>query len=68
MDGYGGGSSFVKSLLHYSLERREVSVLREQPAQWHIKPKASPDGKYLAFGLMIFSGNVWMIDDFVPSE
>ena len=22
----------------------------------------------LSVGLMIFSGNVWMIDDFVPSE
>ncbi len=68
MDGRRGGSAVMKSLLHYSLERREVSVLRDQPAQWHITPKASPDGKYLAFGLMIFSGNVWMIDDFVPSE
>jgi Tol biopolymer transport system component len=68
MDGYRRGSPLMKSLLHYSLEKREVSVLRDQPAQWHIRPKASPDGKYLAFGLMIFSGNVWMIDDFVSSE
>jgi Tol biopolymer transport system component len=68
MDGYRGASPLMKSLLHYSLERREVSVLRDQPAQWHVRPTASPDGKYLAFGLMIFSGNVWMIDDFVSSE
>ena len=68
MDGYRGDSPLMKSLLHYSLETREVSVLRNQPAQWHVRPKASPDGKYLAFGLMIFSGNVWMIDDFVSSE
>ena len=68
MDGRRAGSLLMKSLLHYSLETREVSVLRSQPAQWHVQPKASPDGEYLAFGLMIFSGNVWMIDDFVSSE
>ena len=53
---------------HHNMETREVSVLRDQPAQWHVLPKASPDGKYLAFGLMVFSGNVWMIDDFVSNE
>ncbi len=68
MDGYRGDSPLMKSLLHYSLETREVSVLRDEPAQWHVRPKASPDGKYLAFGLMVFSGNVWMIDDFASAK
>lgn len=63
MDGYASSAMFRKSLIYTSMETGEVIEIRREPNQWHILPKASPDGKYLAFGLMIFSGNVWMIED-----
>jgi hypothetical protein len=63
MDGTDDGRSFKKSLIYYSPGRREAAVLREAPSQWHVVPKTSPDGKQLAFGLMIFSGNAWMIEN-----
>jgi len=36
---------------------------QREPNQWHVRPKISPDGRFLAFGLMVFSGNAWMIQD-----
>ena len=54
-----------KSLLRVSLDASpEVEVLRHRRNVWHVKPEASPDGRYLAFAAMTFSANVWMIEDF----
>jgi len=27
-------------------------------------PEASPDGRYLAYGVITFSANAWMLEDF----
>lgn len=62
VDGYRGKSPFLKLLMHYSLTDREISVLRDTPSEWHVHPRASPDGRFLAFSAMRFSGNVWMIE------
>lgn len=62
MDGYRGDWPLLKLLLFYSIEDRSVHVLRDTPSEWHVHPKASPDGKYLAFSAMRFSGNVWMLE------
>ena len=51
-----------KGLLYVSLETEEVRVLRQEPNQWHVRPSISPDGHWVAFGLMVFSGNAWMIE------
>lgn len=63
MDANSGSSIFRKNLVHVPLDSDEVHVLRRAPNQWHVMPKVSPDGRYLAFGLMVFSGNAWMIQD-----
>ena len=63
MDGNPRSSFFRKSLVYVPLDSDEVHVLRREPNQWHVSPKVSPDGRYLAFGLMVFSGNAWMIQD-----
>ncbi len=63
MDGNIGNRRFKKSLIYYSPSDREAVMLRSVPNQWHVRPKSSPDGNYLAFGLMLFSGNVWMIEN-----
>ena len=63
MDGTANNRLFKKSLIYYSPESREASVLRAATSQWHLVPQTSPDGKHLAFALMIFSGNVWMIEN-----
>jgi Tol biopolymer transport system component len=63
MDGNDNDRTFKKALIHYSLEDRAGTVLRERPSQWHVTPKSSPDGRHLAFGLMVYSGNAWMIEN-----
>jgi len=63
MDASASSSIFRKSLVFVPLDSNEVHVLRREPNQWHVRPKVSPDGRYLAFGLMVFSGNAWMIQD-----
>ena len=40
------------------------TVLRDKQNEWHVRPVASPDGRYLAFASMIFDSNVWMIENF----
>ncbi len=64
MDGTGPSAISPKSLIYVSTETGEAIELRREPNQWHFLPKASPDGNYLAFGLTVFSGNVWMIEEF----
>jgi hypothetical protein len=39
-------------------------VLRQLPNVWHVFPKASPDGRYLAFSAMPFQGNAWLLTGF----
>ncbi len=64
IDGNRLGSRFLrKGLLHVTLDG-EVHLLRQRPNEWHIYPVPSPDGRYLAFGVMVFSGNSWMMEDF----
>ena len=59
------GRSFRKQLVYVQLgDEMEVHVLRRRKEQWHIRPWASPDGRYLAFGVVTFSANAWMLEDF----
>ena len=48
------------SLLHISLDGR-VGFLYKSPKDAEL-PKASPDGRYLAFGAVQSSSNVWLIE------
>lgn len=41
-----------------------VSVLRHKANHWHVYPTASPDGRHLAFALMILESNAWMVEGF----
>jgi hypothetical protein len=41
-----------------------VRILRHQPNNWHLYPTASPDGRRLAFGLMVLESNAWMVEGF----
>lgn len=63
MDGTANNRLFKKSLIYYSPETRDAIVIRDEASQWHVAPAASPDGTKLAFSLMIFSGNAWMIEN-----
>lgn len=63
MDAWIGNGYRMKSLVHVSLETEEVTLLRDVPNQWHIRPVVSPDGEKIAVGVMEFSGNVWMIEN-----
>ncbi len=58
-----GTQRLKKDLLNVSLETDEVHLLRREPNQWHVHPSISPDGLRVAFGLMVFSGNAWMIEE-----
>ena len=59
------GRSFRKQLVYVRLgEEIEVHLLRRRKEQWHIEPVASPDGRYLAYGVVTFSANAWMLEDF----
>jgi len=42
----------------------QTTLLRERPNEWHVFPQASPDGRYLAFGLMPFHGNAVLLQNF----
>lgn len=62
-----GGSLFStnfaptgSSLLHISLDGK-VALLYKSPKDADL-PKASPDGRYLAFGAVESSSNVWVIE------
>lgn len=63
LDATIGNGGRMTALVHFSPESGETMVLRDVPHQWHVRPNASPDGKHLAVGLMIFSGNAWMIEN-----
>ncbi len=63
VDGRSLKHASYPALLHVDLEGR-VTVLREQAHEWHLMPVPSPDGRYLAFAVMAFHGNVWMIENF----
>ena len=60
-----GGRKFWKQLVYVRLgEDVEVHVLRTGKAQWHVQPNLSPDGRYLAYGVVTFSANAWTIEGF----
>ena len=61
IDSWVGNGSRMKSLVYVSLANGEATVLRDEPNQWHLVPVISPDGGKIAFGVMKFSGNAWMI-------
>lgn len=63
MDANPSAILFRKGLVYVPLDSDEIYVLRHEPNQWHVQPKVSPDGRQLAFSLMIFSGNAWMIEN-----
>ena len=42
----------------------QATVLRERPNEWHVLPQASPDGRYLAFAVMPFHGNAFLLENF----
>lgn len=54
---------YKKALLNVTLDG-EVHVLRQKANEWHIFPVPSPDGRFLAFGVVVFSGNVMMLEGF----
>ncbi|MEE8606084.1 MAG: hypothetical protein V3S55_00640, partial [Nitrospiraceae bacterium] len=60
--GYARRVSYT-AIIHVDMEGT-VTLLRQNPNEWHVMPKLSPDGRYLAFVVMPFHGNVWMIEDF----
>ena len=41
-----------------------VSVLRQKEYEWHASPVPSRDGRRLAFAVMPFHGNVWVLENF----
>jgi Tol biopolymer transport system component len=64
MDGNPSSTTmFRKGLVYVPLDSDEIYMLRSEPNQWHVLPKVSPDGSQLAFTLMVFSGNAWMIEN-----
>ena len=63
IDGSSSSYIFRKALVYFSIETGEAVEIRRVPNQWHVRPQVSPDGKHIAFGLMVFSGNAWMIEN-----
>ncbi len=51
------------ALLRVDREGRAY-VLRQQPSEWHVHPKPSPNGRFVAFASMSFHGNAWLIQGF----
>jgi len=58
-----GDGARMKSLVYVSVANGDVSMLRDAPNQWHLYPIVSPDGQKIAFGVMKFTGNAWMIEN-----
>jgi len=42
----------------------EVALLRQRTNEWIVWPHASSDGRYIAYGAMVFDSNAWMIEGF----
>jgi serine/threonine protein kinase/Tol biopolymer transport system component len=64
-----GKSFFVTNLLPESFNMIRVSLsgkvrllLSNPQRQWMIRPRASPDGKYLAYEAQTSDSNVWLIE------
>jgi serine/threonine protein kinase len=64
-----GKSFFVTNLLPESFNMIRVSLsgkvqllLSNPQRQWMIRPRASPDGKYLAYEAQTSESNVWLIE------
>jgi Tol biopolymer transport system component len=63
LDAYTGNEPRMKSIVFVDVASEEVVILRDEPNQWHVRTYVSPDGEKVAFGLMKFSGNAWMIEN-----
>lgn len=63
MDAQRGSSFYRKALVYVPLDSDEVHILRRDPNEWHVRPSTSPDGRELAFSLMNFAGNAWMVEN-----
>jgi hypothetical protein len=48
------------TLLYVDLDGHATPLL-QQKNEWYIYPKASPDGRHLAFTTMRLESNAWMI-------
>jgi hypothetical protein len=42
----------------------QITMLRDRPNEWHVFPRVSPNGRHLAFSVMPFHGNAWLLEDF----
>ena len=49
------------ALLHVDRDGT-VDVLRDQEARFFINPRPSPDGRYLAYGVITWEANVWLFE------
>ena len=62
---FDGGRAFGKQLVYVQLgEETKVHLLGRGKAQWFVHLEASPDGRYLAYGIVTFSANAWMLENF----
>ena len=64
LDGAPLGSTVFKMELHHMTLEGEVHVLRRRTNEWNVLPVPSPDGRYLAFAAMVFSGNAMLLEGF----
>jgi hypothetical protein len=63
LDARLGDGPRLKSLVYFDLAAEETHIIRDEPNQWHVRINVSHDGRQVAFGLMEFSGNAWMIEN-----
>jgi Tol biopolymer transport system component len=61
--GFGARAQHYAALIRVDMDGRS-HVLRDVPWQWQVRPKASPDGRYLAYASMPFHGNAWLLEGF----
>jgi Tol biopolymer transport system component len=51
------------NLIHVALDGKVQLVLSNPQAQWMLRPRPSPDGKYLALQAQTFDSNVWLVEN-----
>jgi Tol biopolymer transport system component/predicted Ser/Thr protein kinase len=52
------------NLIHVALSGKVRLLLSNPQRQWMIRPRPSPDGKYLAFQAQTNDSNVWLLEKF----
>jgi Tol biopolymer transport system component/predicted Ser/Thr protein kinase len=52
------------NLVHVTLSGKVQLLLNNARTQWMLKPRPSPDGKYLAFQAQTWDSNVWLLENF----